>query len=336
MQASEIFQLSSNETSDYSSFVFTMTVEELLFKAAPSDIQRMRNEKKELGIMNHLKTSIKKYKTPFLQPFILHYTGTIDLQSKERTFEPERSYRCVIDDEEVDFEYEVLDGNGRTNALLRLRQQYTRNIEKLSDPKKILENKMQLQLLLNTKITVQLYNNLTTKQKEELFFSVNQGEKMSVGRLSIYDDSKVENVLLLNYIKHTEKIDFPYIISVDKDTLRTAKDRATYIPAKLLLPVMRKFSKYCASKNIDNIEEFIFYHLDLYISEGDNPPHLRKQFFSILGTVLDAAKNRDVELEAVILKFLLFDYSQFEDVSKELKTIREAVVKYVFDEQDEQ
>lgn len=336
MLSNEIFQLSSVETSDYSSFVFTMTVEELLFKAAPSNIQRMRNEKKEVGIMNHLNTSIKKYKTPFIQPFILHYSGVIDLHSHDRVFEPIRSYTCIIDDQEASFEYEVLDGNGRTNALLRLRQQYTRNIEKLSDPKKILENKMKLQLLLQTKITVQLYNNLTTKQKEELFFSVNQGEKMAVGRLSIYDDSKPENIILLNYIKHTEKIDFPYIISVDKDTLYTAKDRATYIPAKLLLPVIRKFNKYCLAKNIDDIETFIFKHLDLYITEGGNPPHLRKQFFSILGSVLDVAKNMGMDLEAVILKMLLFDYSAFEDVSKELKIIREGVIDYVFNQDSQE
>ncbi len=124
--------------------------------------------------------------------------------------------------------------------------------------------------------------------------------------------------------------DFPYIITPDKDTLRTESDRKKYVPAVFILPVIRKLLKYCKIKHIDNKESFIFDLLDLYIHESNNPPHLRKHFFSILGTVIDTAAKHDGDLDSYVLSMLEFDYTRYEDVSKELKKIRTDTISYVF------
>ena len=103
-----------------------------------------------------------------------------------------------------------------------------------------------------------------------------------------------------------------------------------YLPAVYILPVIRKLLKYCKAKQIENQEDFIFDILDLYITESSNPPHLRKHFFSILGTVVDRAICEEGDLAGYVLNMLEFDSSTYEDVSKQLKIIREDTVSYVF------
>ena len=61
-----------------------------------------------------------------------------------------------------------------------------------------------------------------------------------------------------------------------------------------------------------------------------NPPHLRKHFFSILGTVIDNASNNTGDLDSYVISMLEFDYTKYEDVSKELKKIRADTISYVF------
>src|SRR5690606_6511041 len=143
-------------------------------------------------------------------------------------------------------------------------------------------------------------------------------EKMSKGRLKVYDGNKPENIILGKYILHTEESEaFPYEITPDKDSIRTPADREKYVPAVFILTVIRKLMKYCKAKHIENQEELIFETLDLYIQESSNPPHLRKHFFSILGTVIDNAAKADGDLASYILNMIEFDHTEYEDVSKE-------------------
>lgn len=344
----EIFKLSDNNECDYESYALTMTVGALISQSHSSNIQRMRNEKKENGIINFIEKSIDSRKTPFFQPFILHYNGDTVCKDGKYILDANPQFLAKIEGdnglEDRLFEFEVIDGNGRLNSMIRLSQKYINSIlaeteafncETDLKKKKKIENKIydlksKNKTLKDTKLVIQLYLNLTDEQKAQLFNSVNQGEKMSEGRLKVYNGDKIENQLLAGYISHTESIDFPYIITPDKDTLRTEAEREKYIPAVFVLPAIRKLLKYCRIKTMENIEDFIFQSLDLYITESHNPPHLRKHFFSIFGTIVDEAAHHDGELESYILNMIEFDYTKYEDVSKQLKLIRQDITKYVF------
>lgn len=345
----ELFKLSDSTECDYESYAFTMTIGELINRSHSSNIQRLRNPKKEEGIMKFVKESIDKKKTPFFQPFILHYDGQADYRDGKYLLNAKPQFKVMVEtddgEEERQFEFEVIDGNGRLNSMIRLQDYYvteilklTKSLDDLHDEVKIrrIENKIydlktKNKTLKEIRIVVQLYVSLSDDQKSKLFNSVNQGEKMSQGRLKVYDNNKPENILLSKYIKHTESVeDFPYEITPDKDSLRTPKDREKYVPAVFVLPVIRKLIKYCKSKTIENAEEYMFEILDLYITEANNPPHLRKHFFSILGSVIDRAAKSDGDLSSYVLNMLEFDYSEYEDVSKQLKIIREDVLSHVF------
>ena len=58
----ELFKLSDNTECDYESYAFTMTIGELINRSHSSNIQRLRNPKKEEGIMKFIKDSIDKKK----------------------------------------------------------------------------------------------------------------------------------------------------------------------------------------------------------------------------------------------------------------------------------
>lgn len=345
----EVFKLSDSTECDYESYAFTMTIGELIAQSHSSNIQRMRNPKKEEGIMKFTKESIDKKRTPFFQPFILHYNGKVNYKDGKYILDAVSSFKAEVETEdgleEREFEFEVIDGNGRLNSMIRLNQFYISEIIKQNEnltvvqesnkikrlENKVYDLKMKNKTLKEIKIVVQLYVNLSDEQKTKLFNSVNQGEKMSQGRLKVYNNDKYENQLLAKYIEHTEMIDFPYIITPDKDSLRTENDRKKYVPAVFVLPVIRKIIKYCKQRNISDIEKFMYEILDIYITESNNPPHLRKHFFSIFGTVIDNAIKYDGDLQNFIMLMLEFDYTQYEDVSKELKKIRNDIVKYVFE-----
>lgn len=345
----ELFKLSDTETCDYESYIFSMTVGDLITKCHSSPIQRLRKEKKEVGIMKFIETHLENNKTPFFQPFILHYNGNILKTDNKSILNPVPNFDIEVETNEgieiKSFEFEVIDGNGRLNAMIRLNQKYTDHIAQLNKDlldlkdnrkiktakKRIFELRTKMQALKNTNIVVQLYLNLDDDQKMDLFNSVNQGEPMARGRLEVYNKSTKENVLLHDYILHTQQIEFPYIITADKDSLRSPKDRNKYIPAIYLLPVLKKLVKYYGKEtDIDEYKEQAFDLLDNYICDADNPPHLRKQFFSILGTVIENAMKYEGELEKYALKVIDFDYTPYGDVSKELRKIRAAIVEYVF------
>lgn len=345
----EVFKLSDNTECDYESYVFTMTIGELIAQSHSSHIQRLRNTTKEKGIMRFTKDSIDKKRTPFFQPFILHYNGKVNYADGKYILDAIPQFKALVegDDglEQREFEFEVIDGNGRLNSMIRLNQDYISSIVTLSEIMALTDDRSKLRRLENRiydlktknktlkdiKIVIQLYVNLTDEQKTKLFNSVNQGEKMSEGRLKIYNHDKIENQVLAKYIEHTESDeDFPYIITPDKDTLRTESDRKKYIPAVYIVPVIRKLLKYCKIKKIEQKDKFIFDILDLYITESNNPPHLRKHFFSILGTVIDNASNNSGDLDSYVISMLEFDYTKYEDVSKELKKIRADTISYVF------
>lgn len=344
----ELFKLSDITECDYESYAFTMTIGELIQMAHSSNIQRIRNPKKEEGIIKFTKNYIDKRKTPFFQPFILHYTGMIDYKDGKYTLDPEQTFTTEVETEsgleERKYEFEVIDGNGRTNSMLRLNKTYREQIQELTEKlevcdgskarkleDKIYNVKSQNSMLKNTKIAIQLYVNLKEEQKVKLFNSVNQGETMAKGRLKVYDSDKEENRTLNKYIEHTSSInDFPFIITPDKDVLRTDKEREMYVPAVYILPVIRKLVKYTKKKEIDPKEPFIFETLDYYIHNADNPPHLRRQFFSILGSVIDKARDYDGKLNDYITEMLGFDYTKYDDVSKQLKIIRNDILTHVF------
>lgn len=346
----ELFRLSDKSECDYDSFALSMTVGELIARATSSNIQRMRNPKKEEGIMRFIKKNIDKKKTPFFQPFILHYLGRVTTTEEGRYVldaVPNFKAQVLIDDEfkEKMFEFETIDGNGRLNSLIRINTLYTEEILRLTKMQNTEKNPLKLRkiedklyeiknknkTLKDIKIVVQLYLNLTEDQKAKLFNAVNQGEKMSQGRLKLYDNDKLENILLSEYIRHTEcTTGYPYIITPDKDSLRSNEDRKMYIPAVYLLPVIRKIVKYCKKNNIDDVSEFTNEILDCYITKATNPPHLRKHYFSILGTIIDVASEYDEELYKYVCKMLEFDFTRYLDISKQLKIIRQDVVNFVF------
>ena len=173
--------------------------------------------------------------------------------------------------------------------------------------------------------------NLPEGKKKELFHSVNQGETVAKGRLRIYDNSSKDNVLLHNYISHTESIDFPYIITPDRDALRCDYEKEHYIPAVYFLPLFKKVVKYYGEDtSVEEYQDEIFTILDLYITNAQPKPFLRKQYFSILGTIVEKSKKYEGDLADHILKVLDFDYTKYGEVSKAVKETRSAVVDFVF------
>lgn len=345
-------KLTRKDEQGYDSYVMNMTIYDFIENCSSSNIQRMRNEKKEIEISKFIDAHLKDEVVPYIQPVILHYTGGIDTSSTGGNYiNALPTFKYYITDSngslvERSCAFEVIDGNGRLGAFKYLLNVYNYNISKAKrelgeedltpNQKRTRRNNIsklenRKNLLLKTKITVQLYNGLSDEQKHKLFISVNQGESMSQGRLLVYGD-KEENKILKKYIEHTQSNeDFKYTITADKDTLRSKKDRELYIPAKSILPVIRKFKAYCNYKNIDLDEKLLFDLLDNYIIFASNPPHLRKEWLSVLGTVIDKAKKTDYDLMDLVCKLLEFDYSKYKDVSKQLKLVREEAVNFVFE-----
>lgn len=348
----EVFKLSDVTECDYESYALTMSVGDLIQTSHSSKIQRFRNVEKEKGIMKFIKGNIDNNKTPFFQPFILHYTGKVLVNDNKYLLDPQQGYEVEIVDAQGEvtrklFEFEVIDGNGRLNAMIRLQQLYIDKIHKLntelknddiSDKKRrrierqIQDLKIKNKTLKDTKLTIQMYLNLDDKQKAKLFNSVNQGEKMSKGRLELYSDSKPENELLHDYILHTSNIGgFPYTISVDKDIVRTAKERAEFIPSVYLLPTLKKLIKHYDKADINEYKEDAFKALDAYIINVSEPSMFRKQYFSILGSVIENSKDYEGELHHFTGKMAEFKVKDYPDVSKEQKLVRSSILEFVFE-----
>lgn len=346
----ELFQLSDKAECDYDSYSLTLSVYDLINKSHSSNIQRLRNPKKEDGIMKFIKDNIDRRKTPFFQPFILHYTGKVSSTSEGKHILdaiPNFEAEILVDNEPQTklFEFEVIDGNGRMNAMIKLYTYYTNEILDLTEQlnletspaklrkyeNKIYDLKNKLKTLKDLKLVIQLYTNLSDEQKAKLFNAVNQGEKMTKGRLNLYNNEKIENVYLNDYIAHVESLEnFQYIITPDKDTLRTDYDRKLYIPAIFILPVIRKLIRYAKVKDIIEVNELINTTLDRYILKAQNPPHLRKHYFSVLGSVITEAESHAEDLSVYIDKMLEFDYTKYLDISKQLKLIRQETLAFVF------
>lgn len=345
-------KLTKKDEQGYDSYVMDMTIYDFIENSSSSNIQRMRNEKKEIEISKFIDAHLKDEIVPYIQPVILHYRGDIETGKTGGNYiQALPTFKYYITDNEGKLierrcAFEVIDGNGRLGAFKELLNTYNFYInnakkqlneddltanQKRTRRNNIIQMENRKNLLLKTKITVQLYNDLTEEQKHKLFISVNQGESMSQGRLLVYGD-KEENKVLKNYIEHTQSNeDFKYIITADKDTIRNKKDKEKYIPAKSILPVIRKFKGYCKYKEMDHDEKILFELLDTYIMYASNPPHLRKEWLSILGTVIDKAKKTDDNLIELTCKLLEFDYSKYDDVSKQLKVVRQDAVKFVFE-----
>lgn len=351
----EVFKLSDITESDYESYALTMSIGDLIQTSHSSNIQRIRNEEKEKDIMKFIKGNIDNNKSPFFQPFILHYTGKIISTDNKNLLDPQPNYEVEIKDSLGQstvklFEFEVIDGNGRLNAMIRLQQLYIDKIHRLNGilknedinekkrkriEKQIQDLKIKNKTLKDTKLTIQLYLNLDEKQKATLFNSVNQGEKMSKGRLEIYSYSKPENELLQSYIVHTSSIaDFPYKITVDKDAIRSIKERDEFIPSIYLIPTLKKIVKYYKGKDISEYKEDAFKVLDAYITGLSNSKMLRKQYFSILGSVIDTASEYSEELSVFTSKMSKFNYSEYPDVSKQQKLVKNAILNFVFEGAD--
>lgn len=349
----EVFKL--NELSrecNYESYALTLTVGDLIQTSHSSNIQRVRNEEKEKGIMKFIKGHIDKNQTPFFQPFILHYNGDIIKDNGTYILNPKNQFEVEIEIEDgktatKSFIFEVLDGNGRLNALIKLQQSYINKMHSLSNElkaegttdkrkkriqKQLDDLKVKNSTLTGTKLAVQLYLNLDEKQKASLFNSVNQGETMSKGRLEIYSNKKAENELLYEYILHTSNLDgFKYKVSVDKDIVRSSKEREEFIPSIYLLPTLKKLIKYYKGQDLNEYKEVAFNAIDKYIMNVPNPRLLRKQFFSILGSVIETSSDYEGELSEFTSKMANFDFKQYPDVSKEQKLVRTKVLEFVFD-----
>ena len=349
----ELFKLNGlSEECNYESYALTLTVGDLIQTSHSSNIQRVRNEEKEKGIMKFIKGHIDKNQTPFFQPFILHYNGDIIKDNGTYILNPKNQFEVEIEIEDgktatKSFIFEVLDGNGRLNALIKLQQSYINKMHSLSNElkaegttdkrkkriqKQLDDLKVKNSTLTGTKLAVQLYLNLDEKQKASLFNSVNQGETMSKGRLEIYSNKKAENELLYEYILHTSNLDgFKYKVSVDKDIVRSSKEREEFIPSIYLLPTLKKLIKYYKGQDLNEYKEVAFNAIDKYIMNVPNPRLLRKQFFSILGSVIETSSDYEGELSEFTSKMANFDFKQYPDVSKEQKLVRTKVLEFVFD-----
>lgn len=350
----ETFKLSDITECDYESYAFTMTVGDLIESSHSSNIQRIRNEEKEKGISKFIKKHIDKNKSPFFQPFILHYTGEMIHKNNKYLLDPQDNFPVQIEDEDGNittelFKFEVIDGNGRLNAMMKLEQYYTKKILALSGElknpdisekkakrikKQIEDLKIKKKTLKSTKITIQLYLNLDDEAKKLLFSSVNQSEPMSRGRLEVYNDVKPANELLHNYILHTTNLGdkFKYEITVDKDVLRTSRDREKFIPSIYLLPTFKKAIKSHKGEDISQYQEIVFNALDKYINNVPNNKMLRKHFFIILGSVIEEAVNYNESLEYFAERMAHFNIEGLPDVARQQKSMRTTIMNHVFAE----
>lgn len=349
----EAFKLNTAEECSYNSYALTLTVGDLMQTSHSSNIQRTRNEEKEKGIMKFIKNHIDNRKTPYFQPFILHYNGRILSNEGKYILDPKPQFEVEIEDENGEtihklFEFEVLDGNGRLNALIRLQQYYIDKIHSLNleykdestnekrkkrIQKKIEEFKDKNKRLKDTEVAVQLYLNLSDKEKATLFNSVNQGESMSKGRLEIYSDKgKPETELLHDYILHTSNSSFfDYTITVDKDIVRSDKDRKELIPAVFLTPTFKKIVKYYKTIGQENYKEDAFNAIDKYIMGVSNYKMLRKQYFSILGSVIEEASQYEENLSTFTEKMSQFNLDNLsEEASRRIKEARKEILDFVF------
>ena len=125
----ETFKLSDVTECDYESYAFTMTVGDLMESSHSSNIQRIRNEEKEIGIMKFIKKHIDSNKSPFFQPFILHYSGKILYNEGKYLLDPQPHFAVQIKDEDGNeisqlFKFEVIDGNGKTSTSIYRKNTY--------------------------------------------------------------------------------------------------------------------------------------------------------------------------------------------------------------------
>lgn len=349
----EVFKLNEmSEDCNYESYALTLTVGDFIQTSHSSNIQRIRNEEKEKGIVKFIKGYIDKNETPFFQPFILHYNGNVISNEGTYILNPKPQFEAEVEIENGRtikklFQFEVLDGNGRLNALIKLQQFYIDKILSLSDElkkedttekrkkriqKQIDVLKVKNKTLTDTKLAIQLYLNLDENQKASLFNSVNQGETMSKGRLEIYNNGKTENELLYDYILHTSNLEgFKYRISVDKDIVRSSKERDEFIPSVYLLPTLKKLTKYYKGQELNDYKESAFNALDKYIMNVPDTRLFRKQFFSILGSVIDKSSEYEGELSDFTAKMATFNFKDYPDVSKQQKSVRIKALEFVFE-----
>ena len=321
----ETFKLSDVTECDYESYAFTMTVGDLMESSHSSNIQRIRNKEKEIGIMKFIKKHIDSNKSPFFQPFILHYSGKVLYNEGKYLLDPQPNFSVQIKDENGNestqlFKFEVIDGNGRLNAMIRL-QRVKNQIEDL---------KIKNKTLKSTKITVQLYLNLNEESKKSLFSSVNQSEPMSKGRLEVYSEVKAENKLLHDYLIHTASLeDFNYEISVDKDIVRTQEDRMKYIPSVYLIPTFKKATRYYKG-NLEEYKEELFRALDKYISNVSDYKMLKKQYLSLLGNVISESHNYKEDTSYFTEKMAKLNINDFPDIARYQKATKLSILEAIF------
>lgn len=254
----------------YDSYSFCFTVKDLIDTSISSNIQRMRNESKEKGIAKFIDKKITAGEIPFFQPFILHYTGEVIENNGKYLLDGKYNLESAIEkDGKIIIEkymFEVLDGNGRLNSMIRLRNHYDEKIEALSIKRnekgiteakrkklqeQIIKEKFNKQSLENFILVVQLYVNLTEKQKKELFVAVNQGEKMNKGRLKLYDTSNPASYILENYIEHTERNDFYYLVNADAKGVGHISNSKFNIPVERISIPIKYLISFIKKKDID-------------------------------------------------------------------------------------
>lgn len=269
----------------YDSYSFCFTVKDLIDTSISSNIQRMRNESKEKGIAKFIDKKITTGEIPFFQPFILHYTGEVVENNEKYLLDGEYNIESTIekDGEKIieKYMFEVLDGNGRLNSMIRLRNYYDEKIEALSIKRnekgiteakrkklqeQIIKEKFNKQSLENFVLVVQLYVNLTEKQKKELFVAVNQGEKMNKGRLKLYDTSNITSYIIENYIKHTENSNMYFIVNPDAKGVGHVANNKFNIPVERISIPIKFISSFINKRGIDIDEnfEYIIEILDIY------------------------------------------------------------------------
>lgn len=301
----------------YDSYTFCFTAKDLIDTSVSSKIQRLRNERKENGIIKFMDKKITSGEIPFFQPFILHYTGDIIENNDKYFLDGEYNLETEIEkDGETIIKrhmFEVLDGNGRLNSMIRLRNQYDEKIEALSIQRnsrditeakrrklqeQIMKERFNKQSLENFTLVVQLYVNLTENQKKELFVAVNQGEKMNKGRLKLYDTSNPTSFMIENYIEHTENNDLYFIVNADAKGVGHVSDckfnipvERISVPAKFINAFMNK-RKLDVEENIDYIIKILdIYNIVLLKYYYENKDALDKLNKVLLGTEDKTAPN---------------------------------------------
>ena len=196
--------------------------------------------------------------------------------------------------------------------------------------KQIEDLKIKNKTLKSTKITIQLYLNLNEESKKSLFSSVNQSEPMSKGRLEVYSDAKNENKLLHEYIMHTSNLkDFKYEISVDKDVVRTHEDRSKYIPSVYLIPTFKKAIRNCKS-NIEEHKEEIFKAIDSYINNVSDYKMLKKQYFTLLGSLISQSEDYVEDASYFSTKMATLNSNDLPDIARYQKATKVTILENVF------